>query len=32
MIVLCGYAEYGYTNNPHTGRTVQGIIKTDKLT
>jgi len=32
MIVLCGYAEYGYTNNTHTGRTVQGIRKTDKLT
>ena len=32
MIVLCGYAEYGYTTNPHTDRTVQGIRKTDKLT
>lgn len=31
MIVLCGYAEYGYTTNQRTGREVQGIRKTNKL-
>lgn len=31
MIVLCGYAEYGYTSNQKTDRKVQGVRKTDKL-
>ena len=31
LIVVCGYAEYGYTKNPKSGRTVQGIRKTTKL-
>ena len=25
LIVLCGYAEYGYMKNPKTGRRVQGV-------
>jgi len=25
ILVLCGFAEYGYTTNPDTGRTVQAI-------
>ena len=25
LIVLCGYAIYGYMNNPETGRRVQGV-------